>query len=399
MRFLHTSDWHLGARLCDRERVDEFSDFLQWMTQTLEKEKIDLLLICGDIFDSSNPPNSAESLYFDFLCSVKSTGCRHVVIIGGNHDSVSKLNSSQSILKYLNIHVIGGASESIEDMLIPLKDINGNLEALICAVPFLRERDLRNPVPGESWQEREIGVAQEISNYYGSIRQSAEKIILDKDIPLIALGHLFVVGSQTEHSERDLYVGNLGAINASIFSEDFSYVALGHIHKKQILGTNSNIQYCGSPIALDFGEDDHKTVIIGNFEGHHLNKIESIEVPIFRKLIRFLGTFDEVLQQIEAFEPPESFWAEAVINNWTNAKDLNLLMSNAIEEKNIELLRIKVQSNSGENIMNQETLSDIKDLDVIDVFREKCVNSGLDHQEIDELLPLYKELLVTIHED
>ena len=102
MKILHTSDWHLGKTLFGEKRYDEHEKFLTWLIGVLKDENIDLIIIAGDIFDTTTPSNRAQELYYSFLCNTKTTSCRHVVIIGGNHDSPSFLSAPQELLKHLN---------------------------------------------------------------------------------------------------------------------------------------------------------------------------------------------------------------------------------------------------------------------------------------------------------
>lgn len=400
MRILHTSDWHLGARLCDRDRADEHQAFLQWLLNILKEEKIDLLLIAGDVFDTSNPPNYAETIYYDFLCSVRETGCGSVIIIGGNHDSVSKLNSPRSLLQRMSVHVIGGAEEEPGKCVYPINDDSGTLKTVVCAVPFLRERDVRVPVPGESWDERESSMAEGINQYYKDVYEAAQELIQDQDVPLIAMGHLFVRGSRTGTGERDLYVGNLGSISSDIFPDELSYTALGHIHKPQKISQSEKIRYSGSPLFMDFGEKGSKTVLIADFDGSELSSVRDLEIPQFRQLIRFSGTVDDVLSQIDNFEPPKDpFWADAEIEGGSAVGDISLLLNEKTAEKDFELLRIRILPKEGENVFQQTEVFEIQDLDAMEVFKERCRTGGMDQEEIDELTPLYEELLVKIHED
>lgn len=400
MRILHTSDWHLGARLCDRDRADEHRAFLRWLLDRLEKEKIDLLLVAGDIFDTSNPPNSAETLYYDFLCSVKDTGCRNVVIIGGNHDSVTKLNSPKTLLGRMSVYVVGGADSEAGHCIFPLHDKEGKLESVVCAVPFLRERDIRTPIPGESWEEREESVAKGIKEFYRNVCEAAVEQAEGQSVPILNMGHLFVRGSSSGAGERDLYVGNLGSIGSDIFPDILSYTALGHIHKHQKISNREDIRYSGSPLSMDFGEKGSKVVLIADFNGPDLTSVRSIEVPQFRELIRFRGGFDDVLNQIDAFVPPSNpFWADAEILGGSSTGDISLLLNEKVRNKGFELLRIRVIPKEGENIFKQQETFEIHDLDAEEVFKERCLTGGMEDEEIDELMPLYRELMVIVHEN
>ena len=120
MRILHTSDWHLGRPLYGRKRYQEFETFLDWLAATIDHEKVDVLLVAGDIFDTSTPGNRAQELYYRFLCRVAGSCCGHVVIIAGNHDSPSFLNAPRELLRALNVHVIGAMTENPEDEVIPI---------------------------------------------------------------------------------------------------------------------------------------------------------------------------------------------------------------------------------------------------------------------------------------
>jgi len=399
MRILHTSDWHLGARLCDRERFDEHKAFLSWLTETIKKEEVDLLIVSGDIFDTSNPPNYGETLYYDFLCSLVGTKLSCTVIIGGNHDSVSKLNSAKSLLDRMNIFVMGGAEKDVGEMVIPVKK-RGEIVSVVCAIPFLRERDIRVPTPGESWDERERAIADGVRAYYHDAVQIARKRYNLSTIPLIGTGHLFVTGSQSGEGQRDLYVGNLGSVSTSVFPKDFSYIALGHIHRAQKVGKKDYIRYCGSPIAMDFGEDSKKILFIVDFDNCEISNIRSVLIPQFRKLIRFKGSFDEVCSQIDQFEVPDyPFWADVELEAGAAAGDVSQILNDKAAEKNFEFLKIKVLRNKEENIFKPHQTVEIKDLTPEEVFEERCLNAGLNQAEKDLLLPLYRELLVQIESD
>jgi exonuclease SbcD len=141
MRILHTADWHLGARLVERDRLPEHAAFLDWLIETLRVEKIDALLVSGDVFDAANPPQDAVALYFDFLKRLADLKTVKAVITGGNHDSASHLNAPRELLKRFDVHVFGHAGEN------NVVDLGA---AVVAAVPFLRERDLRQATAGET---------------------------------------------------------------------------------------------------------------------------------------------------------------------------------------------------------------------------------------------------------
>lgn len=262
LTLLHTSDWHLGRRLYGKPRYDEFKQFLDWQLQTLREQKVDVLLIAGDIFDTTAPSNQAQNLYYDFLSQVCHTDCRHVIIVAGNHDSASFLEAPKQLLKAFNIHIIGSMSDTPTDEVITLSDKAGQPELIVMAVPYLRDRDVRTVGYGERLDDKERKLAQGIKAHYAQIadiaiaQQAQLKAKYKRSIPIVATGHLFTVGGQTMEGDgvRDLYVGSLGSIGAEIFHPQIDYVALGHLHIPQAVGGQPHIRYAGSPIAMGFGE-------------------------------------------------------------------------------------------------------------------------------------------------
>lgn len=262
LTLLHTSDWHLGRRLYGKPRYDEFKQFLDWQLQTLREQKVDVLLIAGDIFDTTAPSNQAQNLYYDFLSQVCDTDCRHVIIVAGNHDSASFLEAPKQLLKAFNIHIIGSMTDTPTDEVITLSDKSGQPELIVMAVPYLRDRDVRTVGHGERLDDKERKLAQGIKAHYAQIadiamaQQAQLKAKYKRTIPIVATGHLFTVGGQTMEGDgvRDLYVGSLGSIGAEIFHPQIDYVALGHLHIPQAVGGQPHIRYAGSPIAMGFGE-------------------------------------------------------------------------------------------------------------------------------------------------
>ena len=262
LTLLHTSDWHLGRRLYGKPRYDEFKQFLDWQLQTLREQKVDVLLIAGDIFDTTAPSNQAQNLYYDFLSQVCDTDCRHVIIVAGNHDSASFLEAPKQLLKSFNIHIIGSMTDTPTDEVITLSDKAEQPELIVMAVPYLRDRDVRTVGHGERLDDKERKLAQGIKAHYAQIadiaiaQQAQLKAKYKRTIPIVATGHLFTVGGQTMEGDgvRDLYVGSLGSIGAEIFHPQIDYVALGHLHIPQAVGGQPHIRYAGSPIAMGFGE-------------------------------------------------------------------------------------------------------------------------------------------------
>lgn len=285
---LHTSDWHLGRRLYGRRRYDEFEAFLAWLYAAIIDQNVDVLIVAGDIFDTMTPSNRAQALYYEFLGKVSKTHCQHIVIVAGNHDSPTFLDAPSHVLKFLNVHVIGTACEDMLDEVLTLNDARGAPMCIVAAVPYLRDRDVRSSCAGESMDSKDANVIRGIRAHYDTVaelaktQQCALQATHDRHIPIIATGHLFAAGSTTTDDDgvRDLYVGNLGKISASMFDEGFDYVALGHLHVPQKVGGVDHIRYSGSPIAMGFGEArQQKQVLLVQFGKEGVNEGDKTALP------------------------------------------------------------------------------------------------------------------------
>ena len=249
MKVLHTSDWHIGRTLYGRKRYEEFGAFLTWLADTIQQNEIDALLVAGDIFDTSAPSNRAQELYYRFLCRVAASCCRHVVVVAGNHDSPSFLNAPKELLKALDVHVVGSSTESPEDEVLVLRNDQDTPELIVCAVPYLRDRDIRVAEAGESVEDKERKLIDGIRTHYATVAALAEqkREELGANIPIVGTGHLFTAGGQTVDGDgvRELYVGSLAHVTAGIFPACFNYLALGHLHIPQEVNGSKTIRYSG----------------------------------------------------------------------------------------------------------------------------------------------------------
>lgn len=149
MKILHTSDWHLGQNFFTKSRRYEHQSFLQWLLELVDKESVDAIIIAGDVFDTGSPPSYAREMYNQFVVDLHRTDCL-LVVLGGNHDSVSMLNESKELLACLNTHVIANTHDDIESQVITLLTRTKEVGAVLCAVPFIRPRDVVQSVAGGS---------------------------------------------------------------------------------------------------------------------------------------------------------------------------------------------------------------------------------------------------------
>jgi DNA repair protein SbcD/Mre11 len=398
MKVLHTSDWHLGKRLLHHERTQEHQHFLDWLLETIRSEKVDALIVAGDVFDTGAPSNTALKQYYDFLRELYLTGCKHVIITGGNHDSISTLNAPKELLKYFNIHVIGGVPANLEEEIIPLENENGEVQLVVCAVPFLRDKDVRLSIAGETAEEREQRIKDGICNHYKELVPYIKKYKTE-GIPVLATGHLFAAGSSTSDSEKEIHVGNLGQICGDQFPVEFDYVALGHLHRPQIVGGFKHVRYSGSPIPLSFSEnDDRKIVLLLDFENGTVGNIAEIPVPRQRRLVRFKGTLEKVQIQMLAFENedcPLPAWAEVQVDTETFIPNLEENLRELLGGKtDLELIICRQNLIRAKITLDSQVQEDLHlhDLQPKEVFRKRCEAEFPDLSH-DDLLQTFDELL------
>lgn len=408
MKILHTSDWHLGRTLYGRKRYDEFAAFLDWLSTTIENEKIDALLIAGDVFDISTPSNRAQELYYRFLCRVSNSCCRHIVVIAGNHDSPSFLNAPKELLLALNVYVVGAMAENPADEVIVLPDEHGRPRAIVCAVPYLRDRDIRTVEPGESIADKNAKLALGLRGHYAAVCAIAEqrRAELQTDtkepIPIIALGHLFTIGGKTVDGDgvRELYVGSLAQIDKEAFPVSIDYLALGHLHVPQRVGETEYMRYCGSPIPMGYGEaaQEKKVVVVEFNEAGPV--IQELPIPCFQPLERIVGGLDDIYTRIEELKQKGSTaWLEVEYTGMDIAANLRDRLDEALAGSAMELRRIKNKRLVERVISRGQEDETLDDLNVNDVFARCLQAFDVPPDERPELTSSYNEIIHDLLED
>ena len=407
MRILHTSDWHLGRSLIGRRRYEEFDAFLSWLTETIAAEKIDVLIVAGDIFDTSLPSNRAQEQYYNFLTNLAINGvCKNIILVGGNHDSPSFLKAPSALLKALNIFMVGSISENMGDDVIVLNNGEKPL-AIICAVPYLRDRDIRQVETGESFEQKDAKLIDGIRRHYAEICNIAKqkRDELGGNIPIVTTGHLFASGGQTIDGDgvRELYIGSLAGIGADIFPEFVDYVALGHLHVPQKVGGFDKIRYSGSPLAMGFGEaGQQKQVIIIDFEAGDngiKTQIREINIPQFQALKSIKGDIKKITDEInELIKQKKNIWLEIEYIGDEIFNDLNQIIGELVAGTELEILRIKNQR-AFNNIITQydfsANLDELNELEVFDKFLEINNIAAADNET---LKTAYQQILHNLKE-
>lgn len=397
LKILHTADWHLGHRLHEQSQVDEQTLFLTWIENYIIEEEIDVLLVSGDVFDTGSPSNQSLEMYYSFLMKLKNTCCKSIIITGGNHDSAGTLNAPKHILNALAIKVVGKATEHIEDEVFEI-DINGE-KVIIAAVPYLRDGDIRRAVAGESFDELTDKYKTALINHYQAAAQQC-KLINTSNAPVIAMGHLFATGGSISDSEQNIYVGTLGHIGAEDFPKYFDYIALGHLHRPQIIGGNDKVRYSGSPNVLSFSEINYdKKVIVLSVDNQKITEIKDDTIPSFRAFYKLEGrlaecmeAFPSIISNAYGLTP----WVELVLKEPHTINTESLIKE--AENYPFEILKMALKSQRKEKGIEEllEETKSIKELLPTEVFKLKCKEIGFDLENRPEIEDAFNEILHSV---
>ena len=349
MNIIHTADWHLGQTFFEYDRTHEHDCFLEWLSQQIESNNVELLLIAGDIFDSPNPSAESQKRFYDFLCSVtKRNNNLKIIITAGNHDSGARLEAPDPILESLNVTVRGVVRRTndgkidFERLIVPVND------RLCClAVPYLRQGDY---VASESYDK---GVQSMYSELYRCAKERFECVI--------AMGHLQATGSEIsvdDRSERTT-IGGLDRINPSAFDDGIAYTALGHLHKAQRVSGRENVRYSGAPLPMSFAERNNRqsVTLVKLIDG--VAEIEKIEFDTPVKLLSIPCEplpIENVLEEIASLPM-------GAIDNTSPLLEIKVLITepepglrnrieDALEGHAVRLVRIEAVTRSGEDTLS-----------------------------------------------
>ncbi|EDM23142.1 metallophosphoesterase family protein [Caminibacter mediatlanticus] len=358
MKVLHTSDWHLGNKFFGYDRDDEFELVLDFIIKTIKKEKVDVLLIAGDIFDVYYPSQSALKVYYSFLMKVKPY-LKHIFIIAGNHDSISTLSAPKDILNALDIKVISG-DENVEDMIVNVGDVDFLL------VPYLREILLREKYKNDN-------LIENITHFY-------KEIISKSNNKKILTGHLTALNSKKSGSEKDIYIGKIEGVSAEIF-DGADYVGLGHLHRYQEI--KKNVVYSGSILKMSFDENDDKKLVI--IDTDDFSK-KVVDIPIFRQIKTISGDKKTIKNELEKINLSKlKAFVELIFDETIDNTEVEELKK---EFDNIEIIKYSYKKESKE-INFEKTIKDIS----INAIFEEIFKDSINFEELkDEFMQILEGL-------
>jgi exonuclease SbcD len=405
MKILHTADWHLGQTFMQKSRKEEHQQFIDWLLKTLQEEQIAVVIIAGDIFDVANPAIEAMDLYHTFLLKAYQLGVE-VIVVGGNHDSAARLNTTGALLSLLHVHVVGGEMGAL-GKLIPLRDkVSQEVYAVVVAVPYLRDADIRKIAEGEEVLAAHHQFAASIQKHYDALLLQANAQF--PKAPVIGTAHLYVNGSTVSDSTKENMhaIGTLGQIASGAFSEGYHYIAMGHIHKPQVIAHQGSVvvKYAGSPIPLSFSErDDHKEVTVIELLGNQF-VYTVLQVPLFRPLIRFKGSANKVVTALAAYQHQTVLpaWGEIILTESVDFIAFNQEVAQSCIDNQIEILNRQLLIDQSVHQSVREAYVAGADNNPLEntreIFKLKCEKSGLDETNIDTLMPLFDEILAQVKE-
>lgn len=293
VRILHTSDWHVGRRIGGRDRSDEHREVLGEIVDIADQSSADLILVAGDVFDTSSPSPSAEAIVWRALLDLADVA--PVLVVGGNHDNERRLDAVAPLLSMGRITMVGAASPPEDGGVVHLKDLGTKVGML----PFVSQRGI---VKAE--QIMSADPDQHAGEYVDRLRSVVTALTADMtaDTVNVLMSHLTVYGGLAGGGERTAHVFGY-AVPASVFPTNLSYVALGHLHRQQKMPHSSSVWYSGSPLQLDFGEvADQKGVLAIEAAPGLPAAVTSIPLTSGRKLATLRGTLEEVVARADDVE-------------------------------------------------------------------------------------------------
>ncbi len=310
MRILHTGDWHLGKSLEKRSRIDEQIEFLNDFVKIVEENNIDLVIIAGDIYDSSNPPAVAEKIFYNTLKRISKDGERLILIIAGNHDNPERLVASAPLAREHGIIMVGtlraiidtgdyGKHEVINSGEGFVEVCINREKAIILTVPYLSEKRLNEVLykDMDSDEERLKSYSDRVYSLFDFLKENYREDTIN-----LVVSHLYAMGSEEGGSERSIQLGGSYIVNGDCFPKEAQYIALGHVHKPQIVpGTNKKARYSGSPLHYNKKEISYnKKCFIVDVKAKEEAKIKEIYFKVYKPIeIWKCESFEDALLKCE----------------------------------------------------------------------------------------------------
>jgi exonuclease SbcD len=311
MRLLHTSDWHLGRTLHRADLGPAQAAFLDHLVETVRAERVDVVLVAGDVYDRAVPPLEAVALYDDALVRLRGAGAR-VVVTSGNHDSASRLGVGARLVDAAGVHV----RTRPQDCGVPvlLRDEHG--EVAVYGLPYLEPEAVRAVLPPDPGGSPDLPRGH--TGVLGRAMACVRADLAGRSARSVVLAHAWVTGGDLSDSERDIRVGGVGDVGAALF-DGIDYTALGHLHGAQVL--RPGLRYSGSPLAYSFSEAGHtKGSWLVELDAAGLAGAELVPAPVPRRLSSLRGPLATLLAD-PALAAQEDDWLSVVLTDQVRQED------------------------------------------------------------------------------
>ena len=403
LKILHTSDLHLGKSLYNFNRHDEFEKMLDFLIKTIVELKVDVLLLSGDIFDTTMPSNDTQRLYYNFLNKLQQTPLKHTVIIAGNHDSPSFLGSPKILLEsFCKLSIVPSIDpQNLDQEVLILEDEQKKPYLIVAAIPYIRERDIRAFYLDEDESDRNLGYCKAVTEHISKVVERAflkQEGLLNKTqvkVPVVAMAHLFTAGGicLEDDGVRDLFVGTLSHIDATVFDPRLSYVALGHLHVPQEVMKNKFIQYSGTPLAMGFSEKQDKHFCLLSLDGEQ-RELDFIKIPIFKHLCQVTGNLTQIQNKLlELKKLKQEVLIEIIVEGNDDTQSLQDLISYLTRDSKLKILRIKDQRLEVKSLNLEDSKGQtLEQLTDEVVFKKRLERDLIDDKEQEEYLKTYREM-------
>ncbi|QXZ09350.1 exonuclease subunit SbcD [Comamonas sp. Y33R10-2] len=407
MRILHTSDWHLGQHFMGYSRQAEHQALIDWLLTQVQSQAVDAVLIAGDIFDTGAPPSYARELYNQLIVRLHEAGVA-LLLLAGNHDSVSVLDESRDLLSHLGTQVISSTGDDDQHVVtLALRGGQKTPGCIVCALPFIRPRDVQQSQAGQSAQEKQQALQTAIAATYQRVYAAALQKQADwltntgQHLPIIATGHLTTVGASSNESVREIYVGALEAFPTNAFPPA-SYIALGHIHKPQAVGGLEHIRYSGSPIALGFDEAKQtKQVLLVDLDASGLQSVTALPVPVFQPMAALrasLKHLSALLQEAAAKAIGDApVWVEVTVQEDDYLADIASRVQAMAEGMPLNILRIKRQRGLAAAQLVSDAHESLDELSPLEVFERRLAQESLEPPLQLALTERYQQVLQSLN--
>lgn len=372
MKFIHLGDLHLGKRMNDVNLLEDQIYALNQIVDIAINEKVDAVLIAGDIYQKSSPQSEAMTAFNDFVCSLVKNNIL-VFAISGNHDSDQRISYFSSLIKQSGVYV----SEKFTGVLqqISVEDEYG--ETVISLLPFIRPVNVKRCFPED-----------EIVSYNDAIKSVLKHSDIDKSKRNILLCHQFITGAELSDSE-EISVGGVDNIDASVF-DDFDYVALGHIHKPQKI-TRDTLRYSGSLLKYSFSEANHnKSIAVVKVCEKGNISIELKKLASLHDVREVEGTLDELVSM-----PYSEDYVRVIVHDEIVPPDARVSVSTVFPN----MMKFAVQNSKTKTDIDVLAYDTIKDKSITEMFIDFFKLQNNDVSPSEEQLAVFEEVLKGLEDD